>query len=109
MSEKLTVQYLGYQAKALFREYRFLVLTEWRNAREYTVTIANEAFRSQGLRFQDGPDICSLKLRRELGVSNGPVPMHYRITDVELGEYRDAHPTDQARRNLYKRKSKRPE
>jgi hypothetical protein len=58
----------------------------------------NEAFSSRRVRYQDGPDVCSLKLHRELAIfANQPLQTHYRISEVELDEYRDAHASKAAR------------
>ena len=60
--------------------------------REFTLTIPNEAFNAHRLRFQDAPDVCSLKLRRELAAhANHPPETHFDITDVELEDYRSTH------------------
>jgi len=92
MSESINVQYVGFEAKALVREYNFLVRQASSGTREFALTIVNEAFSSHRVRYQDGPDICSLKLRRELATfSNHPPQTHYRISEGELAEYRDSH------------------
>jgi hypothetical protein len=46
MSENVNVQYAGFQAKALVREYSFLVRQASNETREFTLTIGNEAFNS---------------------------------------------------------------
>ncbi len=66
MSNNIYVQYLGFKAQASVREYTFCVWEIWNQQREFTLTIANEAFVSHRARYQDAPDICSLKLRHEL-------------------------------------------
>src|SRR5580704_6493107 len=82
------VQYVGFTAGASVREYNFVVREEGR-PREYTVTIANEAFVSHRARYQDGPTICSLRLRRELAVNpNDPATTQFCITDSELADYK---------------------
>ena len=92
MSESINVQYVGFESKALVREYNFLVRQASSGTREFALTIVNEAFSSRRVRYQDGPDICSLKLHRELATSaNQPPQTHYRISEVELDEYRDSH------------------
>jgi hypothetical protein len=79
-------------AKTLVREYSFLVRQASSETREFAITIVNEAFTSHRLSYQDGPQICSLKLHRELGTfSNEPPQTHYRISEAELTEYRDSH------------------
>jgi hypothetical protein len=99
MSESLVVQYVGFTARAVVREYRFLVRQTPTEAREYTLTIVNEAFDARRIRYQDGPDLCSLKLRRELAASeNHPAHTHYRISEEELDEYRGSHSSKAARK-----------
>ncbi len=101
MSESVLVQYVGFEAKSLVREYTFQVRDAVGEPREFTITIANEAFDAHRARFQDAPDICSLKLQRELATySNHPPKNHYRITDAELEDYRGTH-TKPVRNHLY--------
>jgi len=98
MSDSVIVQYVGFEVKPLVREYTFTVREASREGREFTLTIANEAFDSRRARYQDAPDICSLKLRRELATyANHPPETHYRITDAELEDYRGAHAPRAAR------------
>lgn len=66
---------------------------------EITFTILNAAFTSRRLSFQNAPDICSLKLQRELADSaNNPLKTHYRISETELDPYRDLHTSGAAKR-----------
>lgn len=105
MSESAIVQYVGCEAKASVREYSFLVRQPASELREFTLTIVNEAFDSHRVRYQDAPDICSLKLHRELAASaNHPPQTHYRISEVELEEYRGSH-TSKAAGKLYRPKA----
>jgi hypothetical protein len=62
MTENVNVQYVGFQAKALVREYNFLVRRPSNETSEFTLTILNEAFNSRRVRYQDAPEICSRKL-----------------------------------------------
>jgi hypothetical protein len=92
MTENVNVQYVGFEAKALVREYRFIVRRASNETSEFTVTIGNEAFGSRRVRFQDGAEICLLRLRRELAVFGAHPPQaQYRISERELDEYRDSH------------------
>jgi len=101
MGDVLMIEYRGFKAKPLVREYTFSVREAAIEPREYTLTIPNEAFDSRRARYQDAPDICSLKLRRELAASSEhPPKTHYRITDAELDDYRVAHGPKPAR-NIY--------
>ncbi len=92
MTENVNVQYVGFEAKTLVREYSFLVRQASNETREFTLTIVNEAFNSRRVRYQDAPEICSLKLHRELAVfANHPPQTHYCISEIDLDEYRDSH------------------
>ncbi|MFZ0432524.1 MAG: hypothetical protein WBF14_10610 [Candidatus Acidiferrales bacterium] len=93
-SDAVIVQYVGFEAKPLVREYSFLVRQSSLEPRPFTIVIVNEAFKSRRVSFQDAPDICSAKLRRELAAfANNPEKTHYRISELELDEYRAAHPS----------------
>ncbi|HUJ81613.1 MAG TPA: hypothetical protein VLW83_07000 [Candidatus Acidoferrales bacterium] len=92
MSHEIIVQFIGFEAKARVREYTFTVREPATEPREFTLTIANEAFDDRRVRYQDAPDVCSLKLRHELATfANRPPSTHYRITDAELEDYRSNH------------------
>ena len=92
MMENINVQYVGFEAKALVREYSFIVRQAPNESREFALAIVNEAFNSHRVRYQDAPYICSAKLHRELATySNHPPQSHYRVSEVELDEYRDTH------------------
>lgn len=98
MSETAIIQYVGFESKALVREYSFLVREPPSEPREFTLTIVNEAFDSHRVRYQDAPDICSLRLHREMAAyANHPPKTHYRISETELDEYRDSHAPKSAR------------
>ncbi len=91
MSDNTNVQYVGFQSKELVREYSFLVRQE-SGTREFLLAIANEAFRSRRISYQDAPAICSAKLHRELATyANYPPQTQYTISEGELKEYRDSH------------------
>ena len=92
MNNEMILQYLGFVSQPLDREYTFSVREAACEPREYTLTIANSAFNAHQARFQDAPDICSSRLRRELAASaNHPALTHFSITDAELEDYRGAH------------------
>ena len=88
MAASNLIQYIGYHASAAGREYAFSVREPGALSREYTLTITNEAFESRRARYQDAPDICSLRLHQELAAStNDPATTHFGITDTELATY----------------------
>lgn len=92
MSDNVMVQFVGFQSKAQVREYMFTVRERETEPREFTVSIANEAFDTRRVRFQDAPDICSHKLHRELAATeNHPPKSHFSLSNAELDEYRTTH------------------
>jgi len=93
MSDNVVVQFVGFEAKALVREYNFYVRQASSETREFTLTIVNEAFNSRRVRYQDAPEICSLRLHRELATYSKPSPRkHITVSaKIDLDEYRNAH------------------
>jgi len=74
------------------REYSFIVRRALKETSEFTLTIGNEAFGSRRVRFQDAPEICWLRLHRELAVfGNHPPQAHYRISETDLDDYQTSH------------------
>jgi hypothetical protein len=103
MSNLPVVQYLGFAAKPLAREYTFKV-REAGQEREFTLNIGNEAFVAHRARYQDAPAICALRLNAELAAhSNHPIETQYVITVAELDSYRESH-FPKAAHSLYGRK-----
>jgi hypothetical protein len=91
MNNSVTVQYVGFQAKPLVREYTFNV-REQGEVREFRLNIANEAFVSHRARYQDAPGICAVRLNAELtAFSNHPPETQFDITGAELDKYRESH------------------
>ena len=92
MTSQIIVQFVGFQSKPAVREYTFTVREPQTEPREFTLSIPNDAFNTRRVRYQDAPDVCSLKLRRELSTyANNPPGTHYGITDAELEDYRNSH------------------
>lgn len=88
MNDGIIVQYRGFQARQSAREYSFQV-REAGAEREFTLSIANEAFLSHLARYQDGPDICAQRLQAELTAhANHPSQTEHMITSAELDCYR---------------------
>jgi hypothetical protein len=92
MSEKINVEFRGFESKQMVREYIFTVRESSEEPREFFVTISHESFKTRRVRYQDAPDVCSLKLRRELAShANHPAETHFHVTDLELDDYRASH------------------
>jgi hypothetical protein len=91
MSDTLYIQFVECEPQAQVRRYTFHVLQSG-EARDFSLTISNEAFESHRARYQDGPDICTLRLRRELSdCANPPVERDFQVSDSELDDYRESH------------------
>src|SRR4029450_9918607 len=89
---QLIVQYVGFQDARGRREYLLLAQLGER-VRQYTMSIALEAFAQRRLLLQDGPDICYQMLVRAL-VDGGLVgTSRLSVSDEDLACYRDAHTT----------------
>jgi hypothetical protein len=92
------VQYTGFRAQGRVREYNFTVRETTTEQRDFTLSIENEAFTSHHARYQDAPDICSIRLRRELAASaNHPLAVKFNVGDAELTEYYTARPQKNSR------------
>jgi hypothetical protein len=102
VSSGISVQYVGFQAKALSREYTFNVRGAGEE-RAFTLNIANEAFVSHRASYQDAPGICAERLQAELAAhENHPPETEFVISTAELDSYKSAR-TPKSNRNLYGR------
>jgi len=92
MASGAQVEYVGFTTRGAEREYQLRVRQGAGEFRDFTLAIPNEAFLSHRVRYQDAPEICFLKLQRELIVAAGGLPAtHLDVTDADLEEYRAAH------------------
>ena len=92
MSATLLVQYFGFENKGAVREYAVTLREPAGKSSEYFVTLATAAFVAHRVRYQDGPEICSLRLHRELAVrTDHPPATCFPVTDAKLAEYTVAH------------------
>ena len=97
-ARQATVRYVGFRSTARGREYTMRV-SDMQSSREFVLLITHQAFASREARFQDAPDVCSVKLRRELAAdpslqSSGCMA----VTARDLLDYRDAHVSSPAGR-----------
>jgi hypothetical protein len=93
------IEYLGFGAGEAAREYRLRVRCG-SETRGVTVAIANEAFLSGRARYQDGPNICFLKIQREVAAQEegSLLSRDHEMTDRELEEYTVSHTPKKTRR-----------
>jgi len=92
VSDPIVLQYVGFETRGAVREYAFTRRGSGGESSEYFVTIANAAFAAHRVRYQDAPDICSLRLHREFATRSDHLPSaRFSITDAELADYLAAH------------------
>lgn len=93
------VEYVGFTAASKAREYRLRV-RQGVDIEDFTVAVPNEAFLARRVRYQDGPEICFLKLQRAVAAGEGLLPeRQLSVTDAELDAYRLAHTPKSNRRS----------
>lgn len=92
MSDAVVFQYVGFETKGSEREYTFTLRGSCGESSEYFVAIANAAFLAHRVRYQDAPNICSLRLHREFSSKTSHPPFtRFCITDAELADYKHAN------------------
>jgi len=93
MNKNIIVQFVGFESNSKAREYTFTVKEPSTEPRGYILTIPHEAFNAHRVSYQDAPDVCSLKLHRELAAANSNQleDTRLQITDADIEDYRAAH------------------
>lgn len=93
MTVSLRAEYMGFTVDETSRVYTLRVRIPEGTMHEIQIAIANQAFLSNRVRYQDAAEICFLKVSRELSpLEEGAVPpSRLEVTDAELEEYREAH------------------
>jgi hypothetical protein len=87
MSTGILMQYLGFESANGGRAYAFQVRYSAEDVRDYTITITNETFASRRVSYQDGPNVCSSKLKRELTANPDlPTGTAFVVGEKELAE-----------------------
>lgn len=83
------MEYMGFTSTTQGREYAFQVRFSAEDSRDYTVTIAVEAFSSHRVSYQDGPNICSSRLKRELTANpDTPTGSSFLIDEKEIDDHK---------------------
>ena len=90
MGDAVVRQCVGFQSKGAIREYDFTLRGTDCASSEYFVTIANDAFVAHRVRYQDAPDLCSLRLHWEFATrTDHPRSTRFSVTDAELADYKE--------------------
>ena len=84
------LEYTGFTALPLGREYAFALHGTDVPARSFTLVIAAAAFRPGLLKYQEGPDLCYGKLQAALAAEEveGPVCPRQQVTESDIMAYR---------------------
>jgi hypothetical protein len=93
MTIALRSEYVGFTVDETSRIYTMRVRKPGGILHEFQIAIANQAFLTNRVRYQDAAEICFLKLERELSQcaeDTLPAP-RMQVTDAELDEYRVSH------------------
>lgn len=86
------VEYVGFTVNESTREYCLRAKLPDGEFQDFTLAIANEAFVARLVRYQDAPDICFLKLQREMVDSGDSLPaLYHDVTNEELEDYHLTH------------------
>jgi hypothetical protein len=87
------IQYVGFDVAASSRIYNFHVIDTLEKAREFTVNIQSDAFRTARLKLQDGPAICFARLKQELQgeTAASPAGTSLSMGERDIREYWERH------------------
>src|SRR5262249_18337290 len=90
------LQYVGFRNTQTTPHYQLFVHPADGQSDDFVVAIPHEAFVSGRARYQDGAEICFLKLSRDLAAwaaspESGPPASRQEVTEAELTAYRDGH------------------
>jgi hypothetical protein len=101
-SRQAIVRYVGFRATARGREYTMRV-SDVQSSRDFVLLITHQAFADRETRFQDAPDVCSSKLRRELAADPGLLPGDgIAVTPQDLIDSRTSHLSSTEKRTRVK-------
>jgi hypothetical protein len=89
----MQIQYLGFELRPRGRDYTYRVIDAKVENREFTFTIANQAFAERRVVYQDAAAICYQKLQKalDLETADQPLPRHSAVSDQELDQYREKY------------------
>jgi hypothetical protein len=98
----LKLRYLGSIPQAGYIEYGFRITEDDKNLRQIVLTIEDNFFQRNDLKFQEAPDLCYQKVLADLN-DEGPdsgIPACIPVTALDIAHYRDLHPTARSRKTL---------
>jgi hypothetical protein len=94
------VEYVGFSSGEAVRTYNLRVILISGEVHHFVLLIPNDAFLSHRIRYQDAPEICYLRLQRDLIACGARMPPDRQtITDDDMELYRAAHAPKPSRRH----------
>jgi len=92
MSDSVIVQFVGFEAQALVREYKFIVRRALDETSEFYPNNWERGIWRPACALSRRSEICSRRLHRELAAfGNHPPQAHYCISETDLDDYRSSH------------------
>ena len=99
MAESIFMEYMGFKSTVEGREYAFHVRFSPQDWRDYTVTISTEAFSTRRVSYQDGPNVCSSRLKREVTANPDlPTGAAFLVGEKEMDEHKLLHMAESPKR-----------
>lgn len=86
----LPIQYEGFVVSSASRVYNFVVLDILQGTRMFTVKISSDSFRTNSLKFQDGPAISYERVKKELE-GESPARAQLNIGEEDIEQYLKRH------------------
>jgi hypothetical protein len=89
----MNIQYLGFEQDVKCRKYTFRVIETLKEDREFQLSVENQAVAASKFKFQDIPDLCFSRLKRELACEKlGEfVALQSFVSEIELNQYIAEH------------------
>ena len=79
----MQILYVGFDVAPTSRNYNFRVTDGAKAVRNFTVKVLLNAFRGTQLKFQDGPELCHGRLKRELQAESAGSPAKSNLSVEE--------------------------
>lgn len=85
----MNIQYVGFRVTGTARTYNFHVTDTAQESREFVVKVKIARFGSTALKYQQGPEICLLRLRRALEEESGGscASPQLEVVETDIHEY----------------------
>ena len=89
----MNIQYLGFEQDLKCRKYSFRVIETLKENREFHLSVENQAVLACKFKFQDIPDLCFSRLKRDLATEKPGefVALQSFVSETELNEYIAEH------------------